>query len=63
MYLSKLFIPILKETPSSNSLYLTNISTYGSEDKFDHNSAVGFIDIYSLPSRIQRKQQIHDEMG
>ena len=48
---------------SPYSLYSFDLATYSSEDKFDHNSAVGFIDIYSLPSRIQRKQQIHDEMG
>ena len=48
---------------SPYSLYSFDLATYSSEDKFDHNSAVGFIDIYSLPTRIQRKQQIHDELG
>ena len=38
------------------------IATYSNDDKFKHGSAVGFIDIYSLPSRIQRKQQAHDEL-
>ena len=48
---------------SPYSLYSFDLATYSSEDKFDHNSATGFIDIYSLPSRIQRKQQLHDELG
>ena len=37
---------------SSNSLYLSDISTYGSEDKFDHTSAEGFIYIWGLANRL-----------
>ena len=48
---------------SPYSLYSFDLATYSSDDKFDHNSAEGFIDIYSLPSRIQRKQQLHDELN
>ncbi len=47
---------------SPYSLYSYDLATYSNDDKFKHDSAVGFIDIYSLPSRIQRKQQIHDEL-
>ena len=47
---------------SPYSLYSYDLATYSNDDKFKHGSAVGFIDIYSLPSRIQRKQQVHDEL-
>ena len=47
---------------SPYSLYSYDLATYSNDDKFKHDSAIGFIDIYSLPSRIQRKQQIHDEL-
>ena len=47
---------------SPYSLYSYDLATYSNDDKFKHDSAEGFIDIYSLPSRIQRKQQIHDEL-
>ena len=47
---------------SPYSLYSYDLATYSNDDKFKHGSAVGFIDIYSLPSRIQRKQQAHDEL-
>ena len=49
-------------TKSPYSLYSYDLATYSNDDKFKHGSAVGFIDIYSLPSRIQRKQQVHDEL-
>ena len=35
-----------------NSLYISDMSTYGREDKFNHNSAEGFIYVWGLPSRI-----------
>ena len=37
---------------SSNSLYLSDISTYGAEDTFDHTSAEGFIYIWGLANRL-----------
>jgi len=37
---------------SNSSLYLSDFSTYGSNDKFDHKSAEGFIYIWGLPSRV-----------
>ena len=36
----------------TNSLYIPNLSTYGNEDKFDHQSANGFIYIWGLPIRL-----------
>ena len=35
-----------------NSLYISDMSTYGKEDKFEHQSAKGFIYVWGLPSRI-----------
>ena len=46
---------------SDYSLYDFELATYSSEDSFDHTAATGFIDIYSLPARIQaRKQTFRD---
>jgi len=46
---------------SDYSLYDFELATYSSEDNFDHSAATGFIDIYSLPARIQaRKQTFRD---
>ncbi len=36
----------------NNSLYISDMSTYGKDDKFHHQSAKGFIYIWGLPSRI-----------
>ena len=46
---------------SEYSLYDFGLATYSKEDEFDHMAATGFIDIYSLPARIQhRTQTMHD---
>tara|TARA_Y100001968_G_scaffold258865_1_gene245940 strand:- start:2239 stop:3456 length:1218 start_codon:yes stop_codon:yes gene_type:complete len=37
---------------SETGLYISNISTYGSDDAFDHKAAQGFIYIWGLPSRL-----------
>jgi argininosuccinate synthase len=37
---------------SENSLYTSALSTYGSDDKFDHKAAEGFIYIWGLSSRV-----------
>ncbi len=37
---------------NANSLYIPDLATYGSSDKFDHSAAKGFIYIWGLPSRI-----------
>ncbi len=46
---------------SPYSLYSHGLATYGSEDRFDHLSAIGFIDIYSLPARTQFREQLDRE--
>jgi argininosuccinate synthase len=38
---------------SPNSLYDLNLASYGAEDAFDHEAAVGFIGIWGLPVRTQ----------
>ena len=45
---------------SQYSLYNYDLATYSEEDKFDHHSATGFIDIFSLPSQLQRHKQPPD---
>ncbi|ACK68307.1 Argininosuccinate synthase [Rippkaea orientalis PCC 8801] len=37
---------------SENSIYSANLSTYGSDDAFDHKAAEGFIYIWGLPTRV-----------
>lgn len=39
------------------SLYDFSLATYDREDQFDRTSAVGFISIWGLPSRVQSKAQ------
>ncbi len=38
---------------SPNSLYDMGLASYGAEDRFDHEAAVGFISIWGLPVRTQ----------
>ena len=38
-------------------LYDYGLATYDRADEFDHTAAKGFIDIYGLPSRTQRRRQ------
>tara|TARA_B110000438_G_scaffold57412_1_gene57484 strand:- start:226 stop:1446 length:1221 start_codon:yes stop_codon:yes gene_type:complete len=47
---------------SKYSLYDYDMSTYSTTDSFNHKSAEGFIDIYSLPSRIQAKKQKFNDL-
>ncbi len=50
---------VIGRSSPSNSLYVPEMATYGSDDKFEHELAKGFIYIWGLPSRlwagIQRK--------
>ena len=41
---------------SDNSLYSSELATYGSEDQFDHKAAEGFIYVWGLPTRIWAQQ-------
>ena len=43
---------IIAGRKSSNALYTDELSTYGSEDKFDHKAAEGFIYVWGLPTRV-----------
>jgi argininosuccinate synthase len=37
---------------SADSLYVPDMATYGSEDRFDHRAAEGFIYVWGLPTRM-----------
>ncbi|MBD2580478.1 argininosuccinate synthase [Oscillatoria sp. FACHB-1406] len=37
---------------SENSIYATDLATYGAEDQFDHKAAEGFIYVWGLPTRV-----------
>ncbi len=50
--------PTVTGIRSHYSLYDYNLATYSYTDSFDHTSATGFIDVYSLPAVIQRRNQI-----
>jgi argininosuccinate synthase len=41
---------------SDNSLYSSDLATYGSKDQFDHKAAEGFIYVWGLPTRIWAQQ-------
>ena len=43
---------ILAGRKSNNALYTDELSTYGSDDKFDHKAAEGFIYVWGLPTRV-----------
>ncbi|MDP2662706.1 MAG: argininosuccinate synthase, partial [Dehalococcoidia bacterium] len=42
---------------SPHSLYSHGLATYDRADQFDHTAAVGFIKIWGLPHRTQRRLQ------
>jgi len=41
---------------SDNSLYNSELATYGAEDQFDHKAAEGFIYVWGLPTRVWSQQ-------
>ncbi|MHB8619713.1 MAG: argininosuccinate synthase [Chloroflexota bacterium] len=43
---------------SDMSLYSESLATYGRGDQFDHNAAVGFIQLFGLPLRTQSEVQL-----
>lgn len=47
---------ILAGRKSENALYTNELSTYGSNDKFDHKAAEGFIYVWGLPTRVWSQQ-------
>ncbi len=42
---------------SPNSLYVSNLATYGSGDTFTHSSAVGFIHLWGLPLEVWARKR------
>jgi len=48
---------------SPRSLYDFSLATYDKGDEFDRTAAVGFINIWGLPARVQAKAQMLDEDG
>jgi argininosuccinate synthase len=42
---------------SANSLYVSNLATYGSGDTFSHSSAVGFIHLWGLPLEVWARKR------
>ncbi|WP_408955897.1 argininosuccinate synthase [Natroniella sp. ANB-PHB2] len=44
---------------SNNSLYQENLATYDKSDTFNHESAIGFIELFGLPLKVHGK--IHNE--
>ena len=48
---------------SPNSLYRYSLATYDEGDAFNQESAVGFIDIWGLPIRVQAQQQLLQQPG
>lgn len=48
---------IVEGRKSPYSLYDEKLATYTAEDQFDHNAAVGFINIYGLPTKVQSMVQ------
>jgi argininosuccinate synthase len=46
---------------SPRSLYDFSLATYDKADEFDRTAAVGFINIWGLPSRVQARAQLLDE--
>lgn len=52
---------IVEGRKSPNSLYNEKLATYSTEDAFNHNSAVGFIELFGLPtivaSDVNRKEK------
>lgn len=44
---------IVEGRKSEYSLYDEKLATYTSDDEFDHTAAVGFIKLWSLPTKVQ----------
>ncbi|WP_340082651.1 argininosuccinate synthase [Terribacillus sp. FSL K6-0262] len=51
---------------SAESLYSFDLATYKPEDKFDHDAALGFIQLWGLPTKVQaevaRQQTVQTEV-
>ena len=43
---------VVEGRKSPNSLYDEKLATYTKDDEFNHNSAVGFIELWGLPTKV-----------
>ena len=43
---------VVGRSSATDSLYVSDMATYGSEDRFDHRAAEGFIYVWGLPTRL-----------
>ncbi len=50
---------IVEGRKSEYSLYNENLATYTSADEFDHASAIGFINLWGLPTKVN--SQVHNQ--
>ncbi|UII55175.1 argininosuccinate synthase [Cytobacillus spongiae] len=48
---------IVEGRKSPNSLYDEKLATYTSEDEFDHSAAIGFIQLWGLPTKVHSMVQ------
>ena len=48
---------IVEGRKSPYSLYDEKLATYTAEDEFDHSAAVGFINLWGLPTKVQSMVQ------
>ena len=48
---------VVGRSSSTDSLYVPDMATYGSEDRFDHRAAEGFIYVWGLPTRLWAARQ------
>ena len=46
---------------SNNSLYDESLATYTSADTFDQDAAIGFIELWGLPSKVHAEVQAHKD--
>jgi argininosuccinate synthase len=48
---------VIGRRSASDSLYVSDMATYGSGDRFDHRAAEGFIYVWGLPTRLWAAQR------
>ena len=54
---------IVEGRKSPNSLYDEKLATYTSDDEFDHASAVGFIELWGLPTKVHSNGEQRSREG
>jgi argininosuccinate synthase len=43
---------VVGRSSATDSLYVSDMATYGADDHFDHRAAEGFIYVWGLPVRL-----------